>query len=503
MRNIKSLFILCLIVSLTSCIEDETTNATRPLSEITIQEGENSIQQVYNIKNGDELIIEPQITQSNKQKSLAFTWEVDSKVVSTESVYQYHATQLGTFQCRLTVENEDGKTFFPFTINVNTKFEEGLTIISKDAEGNSRLSFMLTPTDGSAMKFYDYDCFADANPDLKFADNVVDIVKCGKNLIVACQGNAQESEHPTVYFLNDKTFVWENVLSVPEYADFKPTRLAIPSASSISASYPILCEGGNVYEISISEGVISKPTKLLAKYAQPCVVNSRSTTSYELIFWDKGIAALTEISNGYGPIYCSSNSSLYPLYDRDVCAEGENYFAGGLNLVTMVLINKTRQQLRSDKPELIVFTNKGPVLQYTKLATSYFVEESGETKFKAEKASWPGTMAPFTASTPCIANETWGTLLYAKGNKVMSWYFDSSDKSPAEADELLTVGTDKAVITSFEISADHQQTYVAFYEPDQPGLNGSVWVFSTENGTVLEKYDNVCYQPVKMFYKVK
>ena len=62
---------------------------------------------------------------------------------------------------------------------------------------------------------------------------------------------------------------------------------------------------------------------------------------------------------------------------------------------------------------------------------------------------------------------------------------------------LLNVGSDDAVITSFEISADHKNTYVAFYEPNQEGLNGSVWMFDTDNGTVLEKYDNVCYQPVK------
>ena len=51
------------------------------------------------------------------------------------------------------------------------------------------------------------------------------------------------------------------------------------------------------------------------------------------------------------------------------------------------------------------------------------------------------------------------------------------------------------------MSEDHLKTYVAFYEPDQDGLNGSVWVFDTDKGTVLEKYDNVCYEPVKMFYK--
>jgi hypothetical protein len=60
-----------------------------------------------------------------------------------------------------------------------------------------------------------------------------------------------------------------------------------------------------------------------------------------------------------------------------------------------------------------------------------------------------------------------------------------------------------AVITDFEISADHLKTYVAFYEPHKEGLNGSVWVFDTNSGEVLEQYNNVCYQPVKVMYKKK
>jgi hypothetical protein len=93
-------------------------------------------------------------------------------------------------------------------------------------------------------------------------------------------------------------------------------------------------------------------------------------------------------------------------------------------------------------------------------------------------------------------------MLYGNGNKVMRWNYTSA-QYVTNADVLLEVGSDKAVITSFEISADHKKTYVAFYEPDQDGLNGSVWVFDTDKGTVLQKYDNVCYQPVKMIYKNK
>lgn len=91
-------------------------------------------------------------------------------------------------------------------------------------------------------------------------------------------------------------------------------------------------------------------------------------------------------------------------------------------------------------------------------------------------------------------------MLYGKGNKVVRWYYD---QDMTKADVLLTVGSSEAVITGFELSEDHKKTYVAFYEPKQEGLNGSVWVFDTDKGTVLDRYDNVCYQPVKIMYKKK
>ena len=108
-------------------------------------------------------------------------------------------------------------------------------------------------------------------------------------------------------------------------------------------------------------------------------------------------------------------------------------------------------------------------------------------------------------NTPCVANKTYSSMLFADGNKVMKWYY-LNDAYLENAVELLQVGSDEAIITSFDISADHKQTYVSFYEPNQEGKegkNGSVWVFDTNSGEVLEQYDNVCYQPVKVLYKKK
>ena len=103
--------------------------------------------------------------------------------------------------------------------------------------------------------------------------------------------------------------------------------------------------------------------------------------------------------------------------------------------------------------------------------------------------------------TPCVANATYKTMMFANGSKVMRWYYNQDNHYLEDADVLLSVGSDEAVITSLAISDDHKKTFVAFYEPSQEGKNGSVWVFDTATGTVLERYDGVCYRPVKVMWK--
>jgi hypothetical protein len=91
-------------------------------------------------------------------------------------------------------------------------------------------------------------------------------------------------------------------------------------------------------------------------------------------------------------------------------------------------------------------------------------------------------------------------MLFADGNRVYRWYYNSS---VITTNVLQSVGTESAIITAMSLSPDLTKTYVAFYEPEQTGLNGSVWVIDTDKGTILNKYENVCYQPVKIMYKKK
>lgn len=502
LRNILAFALLT--TTFVSCFDDETTLGNRPISEIVIDS--TSIQQVYNINKNETLTISPIVSQTTREKELSYTWEINLETYSHDREFVYVGKELGSYQCRLIVENSDGKTFFPFELHVNSPYEEGLTIISKDAEGNSMLSFMLTPADGSEPTgFMTGDQFSVNNPEYTFAANPADMVQSSGSLILACQGSEDGSSPATIYYINEKTFVVENMLTAPEYPDFKPTQMGIPSMGASGVAYPVLCENGSVYEFSTTEGALAKPVKMPYTYAQTAITYDEGRYGYyNLLYWDKDINALCLIYNGYGPYYCGKTY----LQKREDCVGTANSF-NGLSIRKMTLVRTTADQLRTGTiPEVLVITNNATGIMYQKMLVSVnFWEYNFETM---ENVLWDNGgyktcgigQLSITETTPCIANRTYYSMLFAEGNKVKRWNYTTSQLITA-ADDFLTVGSESAIITSMELSADHTRTYIAFYEPEQSGLNGSVWVIDTDKGTVLNKYENVCYQPVKIMYKKK
>lgn len=499
MKFINWCLALALIPALAACFSDDTTEGVRPLSNIIIESG---IDSIYNIDKNSTLVIEPVVVQENKEKPLTYTWEVNLEPYSADETFTFVGTKLGKYNCRLIVENEDGKSFFPFVVYVNSPYEEGITLLSCDSEGNSMLSFMQVPAPGEEASFTEGDCFALNNPDTPFATDAVDIVQCSGNLIVACRGGGERGDLPTLYYLNEKTLVVENMFTVPEYDDFKPVILGVPLTGYSGTSYPIICDNGNVYEFSTTESTVAKPRKLQSTYALNCIVNSGS--GYDILLWDKEKGALAQIYNGYGPYYCSEESNLR---FEDPLFESKNYFNGS-NLLAMTKIRMTASQKMNagDRQEFLIITQKIPNSRSEVLYTDFwgYDFDKNEVTFTTAHTTQGLLMkSPLQVNTPCIANKTFYSLLFASGNKVRRWNYNTNLSGLANAETLLTVGSDDAVITAFEISNDHLKTYVAFYEPGEEGLNGSVWVFDTDKGTVLEKFDNICYRPVKMFYKNK
>lgn len=510
-QNIISILaVVAFAMTMVSCFSDDTTLGDRPLSDIYIDSM--SVKTVYNVNKNSTLHISPVISQTNTQKELTYTWEINQEVFSHEKELDYPAKYLGTYPARLIVENEDGKSFFAFTINVNTIYEEGIAVLSNDGEGRSMLSFMLTPTDAQDSRyFYEGDCFAANNDDTFFASNAVDMVQSSGSLILVCQGNSKWQDNhnanpkyedvPTLYYLNEKTFVAENILKVAEYADFCPTHIVLPSEGASGVAYPILCKNGNIYEFSSTEGAVARPTKLPYNYAQTCMVHDDgSGMSFELIFWDKTVKGLCEVYSGYGPYYCGEEYHL----SRDACSGSKNFF-NGLDIVKIVPISYTKSQ-SSENPQMLVLTKNAFATRRVIMSTTFWSHDYslGVNYLDYTENSNVGVGTNIlNENTPCVANLTYRSMLFADGNKVRRWYYSSTQVDLHSAPTLQTFGSASAKVTDLVLSADHKTTYVAFYEPEKSGLNGSIYVIDTDTGEILERHENVCYKPVKMIYKKK
>ena len=73
--------------TLASCFSDETTLGNQPISEIIIDS--TSIEKVYNIDKNETLVISPAVSQTNGDKELAYTWEINLETYSNDREFVY------------------------------------------------------------------------------------------------------------------------------------------------------------------------------------------------------------------------------------------------------------------------------------------------------------------------------------------------------------------------------------------------------------------------------
>lgn len=494
-----------------SCAKDDTTLGGNPISEIVIKEG--SVQPQYNLSKNETLVINPIVSQSIPGKELSYEWEVAHKIVSTSQEFTYLCNELGSFDCRLIVSNEDGKAFASFTINVNTNYEEGLVIISNSPDGESMVSFMLHDTETNEDYFYDYDVFNKNNPEIGLASNISDAIISNGSLILSCKGDTGTS--PTIYYLNEKTMELENYVAVPEYEGFSPLQLIVCSVAFPGASYPVLSDDGKVYDFASTEGTVVESSKFPSLYDTDTSVfyDSGTGTSYNIFFWDKADKVLVTMFNGYGGYYC------LPAYeersDRGNINPTSNIFAPGNDTPIAMFIPryKTAELLR-DTPLLYVITESNGRLRRTALNKSVWVYNSDDGKNHFDlRESFTDigevSQSNLEKGTPMIASNTNKSLFFAKGNVIYRWHYPQGNITSATV--FTKVGNNASVIKSMDLSADQSILYVASYDSSKDGKNGSCHIIpinmtsSTEEiyaGETID-FNGISYQPVKILYKKK
>lgn len=511
-RYINYTIIAGMTLLMWSCADDHTEAGGKPISEITIDGS--SIQEEYNLNKNEVLVINPVVTQSIQGKELSYEWEIEHEIYSNAKELNYTCSSLGTYHCRLIVSNEDGKSFFPFVLNVNTPYEEGITIISHSDTGESMLSFMLHNLDGTEDSFYSGDMFRLNNPEVPFASNVSDMLITNGALVLACQGNGTASDPASIYYLNAKTLDIENFVNMPEFPDFKPVKMMVTVVSQPGAAYPVLSEDGKIYEFASTEGTVVNSTKFPSTYSTTgySFYDGGTGNNFNIYFWD------TELGI---PVTMDRNSVFYCIDDYSMATSRANvtsynniFAAGGDDIIAIFVPQFTSIQLLRGNPDVYFITESGGVLRRTVFDKNIWVYNSNtgrnvfETKQRFNSVGMEEEV-PFKPGLPMIASNTNKMLFYGYGNKLYMWPYEQNSLNYATV--LTELGTPTTEITAISLSSDQKTLYVASYDPAKSGLNGSCHLVqvqkssTTDDVTVgdIKNYENVCYKPMKIMYKAK
>lgn len=160
-KTINSLGVLCLLsVLCASCFNDDSTNATIDVSDITISGIEDFYQCTAFV--GENLNINPQITTGYADDQLSYTWtllnsatgtrDADRNVVAPEVISNEKNLSLpielpaGSYQIRLTVKSlQNGyEVTKAANINVVTEFSQGFYIMKETTDGNTDIDLLTT-----------------------------------------------------------------------------------------------------------------------------------------------------------------------------------------------------------------------------------------------------------------------------------------------------------------------------------------------------------------------
>lgn len=504
MTIFRYLIAIVAISLMVSCVSDNTSLGGKPISLIEIS----SISETYNTEKGDILTITPTVTQSINGKELSYAWEINQTIYSNDKNLTYTCDDLGTFNARLIVTNEDGSEFFPFTINVNSPYEEGILIISNGEQGESMISFMRKePDSGELISFVEEDCFSLNNPDTHFSAYVSDVTQSNGAVILACKGDDTAHNPSMIYYINDKTFEVENIVNTSEYPDFKPIKMHICSKGIGGTSYPILTENGEVYEFASTEGtVIKSASKLPYVYHKSTVFYDSGTGYlYSIIFWDIEKEIPLQIMTGYGPYYCINEYT--EAKNRDNVNAQSNIFVGQ-NLVKMFQPKLSKAQMLTQSPELVIIStskNTGmlhrtimPVDFWTTNKNDYTVSLIINEKLKIIGF---GGVSLLKEDSPVVASNQHKAAYIGDTNKLYRWYYASSNMLTAGDKPFATIGSNSSIITSVELSDNQKEVYVTAYDPAQQGKNGSFYIVDSETGEILKEYLNIAYKPIKVIYK--
>ena len=406
--------------------------------------------------------------------------------VSTSPTIDYTFTKLGTFILRPRADNGESIQYKYFTLNVNSGYDEGVTILSNGESGDGHLTFIktLTSEEATAGKQEVFpDVFSSINPgqtlrngkELFMSNATVKKVDYSGLLI------ATDDENGTMWHMEAKTFqLFKKSSMLSAGSRFKAFGGELASTSGFAAF--ILGENSHIYRYDMMMGDYTDMTD---------------------------IKPMTRIFGGLSRTSATSESVRATIYytddtlclRRNASAGAVYYSEKGYSVVNMATMRTAKKNglyvlfRKKENPDEYLIRNTDGV--------------GGSGTFK----NW-GTSVNFTTSdlkmdedSKFVNTKHSADVYYTFQNAIYRWSLISA---PATKPTItLPAGEQiRDIATNFKGRGKGDDgedlLYVVTYNPSRAGdKKGSLYVYSFSDDSLVRSYEGICDDPVSVLYKYR
>lgn len=468
-------FVACLSVGMTSCISDDSTEATKQLTQITIKDENATSMPEYNVYLGNDCVIDPQVSYSGNASNLKYEWKVGSysnntkgalTEVSIDPTFSYKFQTGGTYYVHLSVTDGSVGKVMEYKVNVNRTFEKGYLLTSTEADGSGNLSFVkiLTPeeiAEGKKEVVMEH-CLHKVNEEIT-EDGLVKAVVATQSIWDGRTSTPLTrvfvSTQKRCYFLDPNNF---NVITNIDYTEAVPGFEASNFVPDTYAPYAFDKNTGNFVHLN---------TQYMYAYVKEAY---------------KGMKADDFIVSKYN-VWGSVYSSTYFMDYANNTGKAADMNTG---------LFESPGELPADQKALTIFSYYGYTSDY-QLPIFTLAKEEGtgdiyiweyavgsawmgtETYFRSQKIATDENTAVPERGTQFVVSFNQKRYYYALGNCVYVFLPDVEKKSLPQKNQAALNFGDNEEVTFLDVNSSNDQLFVATY--DKTTRRGNFYIYNCKD----------------------
>lgn len=406
--------------------------------------------------------------------------------VSTSPTIDYTFTKLGTFILRLRADNGESIQYKYFTLNVNSGYDEGVTILSNGESGDGHLTFIktLTSEEATAGKQEVFpDVFSSINPgqtlrngkELFMSNATVKKVDYSGLLI------ATDDENGTMWHMEAKTFqLFKKSSMLSAGSRFKAFGGELASTSGFAAF--ILGENSHIYRYDM----------MMGDYTD--MIDIKQMTG---IFG--GVSRKTAKDATIRSPYFRNSDSL--AVRRTASAGTVYYTLSGYEVVNMATLRTAKTNSL-----YVLFRSKTNPDEYV-IKNTDGIGGSGALKTWGSTVTFTTGDLKMDSDCKFVGTKNSADVYYVYDNAVYRWSLISA---PATKPTItLPAGEQiRDIATNFlgKDKGDNGEDllYIATYNPSRSGeKKGSLYVYRFSDDTLVKSYEGIFWDPASVMYKYR